>query len=273
MWRRTPSVAGAFYPSDGEKLRGQIEGYLNEVEDQEKVDNLVGIISPHAGYVYSGSVAAYSFSQLKDRGYEVAVILAPSHRARFDGASVIPGGIYETPVGDVNIDETIGRELANKPGYGFIKEVHQYEHSLEVQVPFVQVTCGNIHIVPIIIGCTDLDTCRSIGNSLAEVLKNEKRKWIIVISTDLSHYHGYDEASSIDSVFIEALREFNEDSLYATLVSNKAQACGEGPVLTGMIASRQLGASDVKVLKYANSGDTAGPRDQVVGYLSAALVK
>ena len=273
MWRRTPSVAGAFYPSDGKKLREDIENYLKQVENQEKVDNLVGIISPHAGYIYSGPVAAYSFNQLKDSGYEVAVILAPSHRARFDGASVIPEGIYETPIGDVEIDDIIGSELVNKPDYGFIKEVHQYEHSLEVQVPFVQVACGNIKIVPIIVGCTDIETCRSIGNSLAEVLKKEKRKWVLVISTDLSHYYKYDEASSIDSVFIEALQNFDEDLLYATLKSSKAQACGEGPVLTGMIVSQQLGASGVKVFKYANSGDTAGPRNQVVGYLSAAFVK
>ncbi len=273
MWRRTPGVAGAFYPSDAVKLRSDIETYIDNVGHDEKLDNLTGIIVPHAGYVYSGQVAAYSYAQLKDSGYELAVVLAPSHRARFDGASVIPEGIYETPLGDTQVDDKIGNQLVKMPGFGFIKEVHQYEHSLEVQVPFLQVVNENIKIVPIIIGCTDLDTCRSLGESLAEILKNEKRKWVVVISTDLSHYHSYDEARSIDSMFIDSLTSFDEKSLYATLQSSKAQACGEGPVLAGMVASRQLGATDVKILKYANSGDSAGPRDQVVGYLSAAFVK
>jgi len=273
MWRRTPGVAGAFYPSDAVKLRSDIETYIENVEDNEILDNLTTIIAPHAGYVYSGQVAAYSYAQLKDRKYELAVVLAPSHRARFDGASVFPEGIYETPLGDAHVDDMIGNRLVKMPGFGFIKEVHQYEHSLEVQVPFLQVVSEDIKIVPIIIGCTDLDTCRSIGESIAEILENEKRKWVMVISTDLSHYHSYDEAKSIDSMFIDSLTGFDEKSFYATLQSNRAQACGEGPVLTGMIASRQLGASKVKILKYANSGDSAGPRDQVVGYLSAAFVK
>jgi len=273
MWRRTPGVAGAFYPSDAVKLRSDIETYIENVKNDEKLDNLTAIIAPHAGYVYSGQVAAYSYAQLKDSGYELAVVLAPSHRARFDGASVIPEGIYETPLGDVQVDDEVGNRLVKMPGFGFIKEVHQYEHSLEVQVPFLQVVSEDIKIVPIIIGCTDLDTCRSIGETLAEILENEKRKWVVVISTDLSHYHSYDEAQSIDSAFIDALTTFDEKSLYSILQSDKAQACGEGPVLSGMIASHQLGASEVKVLKYANSGDSAGPRDQVVGYLSAAFVK
>jgi MEMO1 family protein len=273
MWRRTPGVAGAFYPSDTAKLKHDIETYMENVDYDEKLENLTGIISPHAGYVFSGQVAAYSYAQLKDSGYEIAVVLAPSHRARFDGASVIPEGVYETPLGDVEVDDEIGNRLVKMPGFSFVKEVHQYEHSLEVQVPFLQVVCENIKIVPVIIGCTDLDTCRSIGKLLAEILETEKRKWIIVISTDLSHYHNYEDARSIDAVFIDALTTFDENSVYSTLLSRKAQACGEGPVLTGMAASRQLGASEVKILKYANSGDTAGPRDQVVGYLSAAFIK
>lgn len=271
MWHRTPVVAGAFYPADAHLLSADIQSYLQKAEVVPVKGTLYGIIAPHAGYVYSGPVAAYSYKLLKNMDIDVAVVLAPSHRARFNGASVIPRGIYETPLGEVEIDADIGTRLVEKNNFSFIKEAHQAEHSLEVQVPFLQSVLSDFTIVPVIIGSTELATCGAIAESLYDVLKDEKRNVIIVVSTDLSHYHDYSSAKAIDEVFINSLKSFNPAQVEEVCAARKAEACGEGPVLTGMTLCKQLGADTMDVLNYANSGDAGGGKGQVVGYVAAAM--
>jgi AmmeMemoRadiSam system protein B len=249
-----------------------IDGYMKEAAGAPSAGAVVGVISPHAGYIYSGPVAAFSFSQL-DPGTTLAVVLAPSHRARFDGAAVLTDGAFETPLGDVTIDSALGTALAEKKPFIQLKQAHELEHSLEVQVPFLQKRLREFSLVPIIVGTVELEACLAIARGLHEGLSGEKRKLAVVISTDLSHYHSYDEAKLMDGRFIKALESFDEKSVKAVLNSGKAEACGEGPVLAGMALCRLLGADRVRVLKYANSGDTAGSRDEVVGYLSAAFVR
>jgi AmmeMemoRadiSam system protein B len=273
MYHRKPAVAGAFYSAGKNDLERSVDSYIDNAELPGLEGDIVGLISPHAGYVYSGPIAACSFKAIKDSDFELAVVLAPSHRARFDGASVIPEGVYETPLGDVEIESEIGGKLMEKRGFNFLKEVHAVEHSLEVQVPFLQRTLGAFKIVPVIVGTTDLDRCGLIAEGLADILKEEKRKFIIVISTDLSHYYSYDSAVSKDGKFIESLKKFDEKGVKELLASGKSEACGEGPVLTGIMLCRELGAGSVSILKYGNSGDTAGDRSQVVGYLSAVFTR
>lgn len=272
MWHRKPVVAGAFYPGEPSVLRAMIEKYLEMAGQRSLSGEAIGFLSPHAGYIYSGPVAAYSFSQI-DRGTEVLVVLAPSHRARFRGASVFPEGIFETPLGNVEVDKKIGNLLLEKPLCSFLKEAHQFEHSLEVQVPFAQVVLGSFTIVPIIVGTPDISSCREIAAGISEILKKEKRKYSIVISTDLSHYYPYKDAVTMDSRFIKALETFDPGEVENCIAGGKAEACGEGPLLAGMVLCKDLGATKVEILKYANSGDTAGDKSQVVGYLSAAMVK
>lgn len=271
MWHRKPAFAGSFYPSNPQQLTKDIQHYLKSAEKKKLPGELVSLVVPHAGYIYSGPVAAYSFIHLIDSGVEVAIVLAPSHRVRFEGASVIPSGIYETPLGKVAIDESLGISLEKLKHIDFIKQVHDAEHSLEVQVPFLQVALGDFALVPLIVGTTDSGTCETLAAEIAGVLSNDKRKKVIIISTDLSHYHSYDSARSLDRVFIEKLAQFDVPALYSALCDDETQACGEGPVFTGMYLSRNMGARKVEILKYANSGDTAGGKDQVVGYLSAAM--
>ncbi len=272
MYRRKPAVAGAFYPSNPQRLGGMIDGYMQEAKSAPPAGDVVGVVSPHAGYIYSGPVAAYSFSQL-DPATTLAIVLAPSHRSRFNGGAVLAEGVYETPLGDVQIDVAVGGALAGKKPFGLLKEAHELEHSLEVQVPFLQKRLPEFSIVPVIIGTVDLASCMEIARGLHECIAGEKRKLAIVISTDLSHYHSYEEAKVMDGNFIKALESFDEKSVKAVIDSGKAEACGEGPVIAGMALCRLLGAGSVRILKYANSGDTAGSRDQVVGYLSAAFVR
>lgn len=272
MWHRKPVVAGAFYPAEPSHLRAMVGKYLDMADRRPLSGKAVGLVSPHAGYIYSGPIAAFSFRQM-DPETEVLVVLAPSHRARFRGASVFPEGIFETPLGEVEVDSKIGRQLLEKPLFSFLKEAHQFEHSLEVQVPFAQVVLGPFTIVPIIVGVTDMAACAEIASGLADVLKQETRKYSIVLSTDLSHYYSYGDAVSMDGRLIKALETFDPAVLEKTISAGSAEACGEGPLLAGMSLCRELGAKKMEILKYANSGDTAGDKSQVVGYLAAAMVK
>lgn len=273
MWHRKPVVAGSFYPSNPNELKKEISEYLSKAEKKKLSGALLGLISPHAGYIYSGPVAAYSYKQLIGSDVELAVVLAPSHRGRFTGASVIDSGTYETPLGDVDIDDRIGRALLNESHFSFIREAHSAEHSLEVQVPFLQCVLGDFRIVPIVVGSNDINSCKAIANGLYNCIRDEDRKFVVVISTDLSHYHSYDSAVKIDRAFIDALKTADEEKVDNVLDCRKAEACGHGPILTGLMLCRKLGASKVDILHYANSGDTAGPKSEVVGYVSAAIVK
>jgi len=272
MWHRKPVVAGAFYPAEKSELQHVITRYLDDADPSQVQGEVVAVISPHAGYIYSGPVAAYSYRLLKELKPEVVIVLAPSHRGRFNGASVIPGGEYETPLGNVKIDETIGRKLVEKPHFSFLKEAHQMEHSLEVQVPFLQSVIDSFTLVPVVIGTIDLDVCRELAGGIADAIDGDARKIAIVISTDLSHYHSYESAKSLDAMFMDGLRTFSEQKIKEAL-KHGAEACGEGPVLTGVILSKKLGAGRVEILKYATSGDTAGDKSQVVGYLAAAIMR
>lgn len=272
MYRRRPAVAGSFYPSSPQRLEVMINGYLGEAK-QSVGGEIVGLVSPHAGYVYSGPVAAYSYGLLAGSGVNCAIVLAPSHRARFNGAAVLAEGMYETPFGDVVIDSDIGTKLMNRDGFGVIREAHEMEHSLEVQVPFLQKVLEDFTIVPLIVGTVDLDLCRSLAAGIHDAMSGEKRTYVVVISTDLSHYYAYETARSMDGKFVDALRTMDEKKVKDLLSSGKAEACGEGPILAGMALCKLLGAGRVEVLKYANSGDTAGGKDQVVGYLAAAFMK
>ncbi len=274
MYVRKPAVAGSFYPGDPGVLKELITEYLTSagpLSPEFEQDKIIGIVSPHAGYVYSGPVAAYGFKYLAKSSLDRFVILAPSHRGRFNGASVIPEGIYKTPLGDVEIDSEIGKKLEKREYFGFLKEAHELEHSLEVQVPFLQTVKPGAKIVPVVIGTVNAEVCRIIGETIAEEVIASGKKYGIVISTDLSHYHSYNEAVKKDRNFIDALETFDLNSIGESIASGMSEACGEGAILAGLSLARKLGAGKVNTVKYANSGDTAGPKDQVVGYLSALI--
>jgi len=201
------------------------------------------------------------------------IVLAPSHKSSFLGASYIDGGTYDTPIGSVPIDDKITQIIMRRPNFFFIKEVHEKEHSLEVQVPFLQHILGDFSIVPLVVGTTEDRTMKKLGESLAEIIAADERKVGLVISTDLSHYHNHGEAISIDSHFIDVLMTMDENKLRRIVETREAEACGIGPVVIGLIASKKLGGNKVQLLRYATSGDTGGDKKQVVGYLSAAILK
>jgi MEMO1 family protein len=268
-YKRKAVYAGMFYPSPKEELTAALDNFFNNGDLPSGIKP-VAVISPHAGYAYSGVVAAYSYNLLKFMKPDLVVILAPSHRVYLDGASVIPEGFYQTPLGDVPIDPLAAR-LVNEPFFSFNREIENLEHSLEVQIPFLQHVLHGFSIIPIVIGTHDFEKMNSIAGSIYNIMKDFKGRYSIVISTDLSHFHDYDTANKIDAGFIGILTAFDEKALHESLLSEKYEACGHAPLITGMLLSRMLGATRIDVLKYMNSGDSSGDKRKVVGYLAGAI--
>jgi len=273
MWNRKPAFAGQFYSADKDELEKEMSHYLQYAELPDISGSTLAVIVPHAAHYFSGPIAAYSYNLLSLSKPDVVIVLAPSHKASFLGASYIDSGSYDTPLGSVLVDDKITQAIMRRPNFFFIKEVHEKEHSLEVQVPFLQHILGSFSIVPLIIGTTEDRTMKKLGESLAEIIAADERKVGLVISTDLSHYHNHGEAISIDSYFIDVLLTMDEDKLRRIVETREAEACGIGPVVIGLIATKKLGGNKIQLLRYATSGDTGGDKKQVVGYLSAAIIK
>ena len=269
---RESIASGSFYPADPDELESQIAGFMNNAGPLG-LNNIKAIVSPHAGYIYSGQIAAYSFRQVAGIKYDSIIIIAPSHAEYFDYVSIYNGDAYETPIGPVKIDKDRVDTLAGssplirKSAYG-----HRDEHSLEVQLPFLQVVFGkDISIVPVVIGNQSRKNIEELGRMAGELFSSDNI--LIVASTDLSHFHPYEAASGLDANVSGLIGSFDTDSLMEEFITDKVEMCGGGPVLSAMIAARAMGADSSKIIKYANSGDVSGDRSSVVGYLSAAFYK
>jgi len=269
---RQPVVAGSFYPGNPKALSEMITGFLNKAEKQN-LDNIIGLVSPHAGYIYSGQVAAYSFKQIEGRQYDSIIIIAPSHSEYFDFCSVFNGKAYQTPLGPVEIDSDRAYRLAGEDAYKdyiMLSDAgHRQEHSLEVQLPFLQTVLKDFKIIPVVMGSQNKRNIEALGNVIGSIFKGENI--LVVASTDLSHYHNYNTASNLDSKVIDFINSYNSFSFIDAIVSEGVEMCGGGPTAAAMIASKALGADKSKVLCYKNSGDVIGDRSAVVGYLSAAF--
>ncbi|NNG08374.1 MAG: AmmeMemoRadiSam system protein B [Desulfobacteraceae bacterium] len=270
---RNAILAGSWYPGNKDALTKRIEGYLSKVKAGSLEGELKAIIVPHAGYMYSGQVAAHAYQLLQDRDFKRVIMIGPSHRVGFRGASVNMQSGYKTPLGIVPVDRDLGKRILN--GDDFLQGVpraHASEHSLEIQLPFLQTVLKDFQIVPILMGDQDLKTCAHLARSLARVMTNMDRI-LLLASTDLSHFHRYERAKELDLKFIKHVREFDPKGLADSLSSGKCEACGRGPAITVMLAAQALGANRAVILNYANSGDVTGDHGRVVGYLSAALIR
>jgi hypothetical protein len=270
---RKSNLAGSWYPGKPETLRSQIQGFLKAVPDAPPFSGeLLALIAPHAGYMYSGGVAAHAYKLLLTRPFTQVVIVSPSHRLPFNGASVDHKSGYETPLGVVPVDQSLAETIMEKSGlFKYVPEAHAQEHALEIQIPFLQETLKNFSIVAIIQGSQDRLTSDEIARALAEALKG--KKVLLVASTDLSHFHPYAQAKSLDKKVLDRVAAFDEKGLMQDIVSDQVEACGGGPMVTVMKTAKLLSANQAKVLNYANSGDVTGDRSGVVGYMAAALFK
>ncbi len=273
---RKPAVAGLFYPASAGELTKTIAELYSEVDKTPIDGHPLALIVPHAGYPYSGQVAAKAYKLLEGRQYDTVVILSPSHTVFFKGSSVYDGDGYRTPLGVVETDKDMSEALASiHPSIDLGRRGHatgstRGEHALEVQLPFLQVVLGSFKLVAVVMGDQETDTVRPLGEALAAVLKDTNS--LMIASSDLSHFHPEKEARRLDQAVQKAVEKFDSDGLLETLESGKGEACGGSPMAAVMIAARRLGAAGVKPLGYATSGEITGDFDSVVGYLSAAIV-
>jgi AmmeMemoRadiSam system protein B len=270
---RSPVLAGTWYPGNPEALRQTVGDSLSRANPSGAEGKVVAMIVPHAGYVYSGQVAAYSYKLLQKSAPKTVFLIGPSHRVGFRGISVSQYSGYRTPLGVAHVDQDLAKKLLSvNPQMKWVPQADAQEHSLEIQIPFLQSVLKEFHIVPILMGEQDLETCALLAKSLIQVLPN-KEDAVILASTDLSHFHTDQQARALDGEFIRHVRDFAPEVLAKAVAAGSCEACGAGPAIAGMLAARELGANRSVILNYANSGDVTGDRRQVVGYLSAALIK
>ena len=251
---RQPAVAGAFYPNDPAELQLMINKMLAAASTTGAVPKV--IIAPHAGYVYSGPVAAsvYKLLEAAHATIKRVVLLGPSHRVPVNGIAISSAGFYSTPLGRVALDQEAIHAIATLPGVEQLDMAHTHEHSLEVHIPFLQTVLDDFTLVPLVVGDADSDQVAKIMDTLWG--GNET---LIVVSSDLSHYHDYEEAKSMDKATSDAIVHLRSDDI------GYDDACGRNPVCGLLELASQRGL-EVKTVDLRNSGDTAGPRDRVVGY-------
>lgn len=268
---RSSILQGAWYPGDPAALRREVEDLLCAAKIPKVPGRICGLIAPHAGYRYSGPVAAHAYALLRGRDVKRVVLMGPSHRVAFHGASVSRHSFYETPLGRVPVDQGLVRRITQAcPSLGFVREAHEREHSLEIQLPFLQCVLEDFSIVPVLVGAQDMASCEALATCLARVLKEDPSA-VLLASTDLSHYHPDRTARLLDGVFTEHVRNLDPRGLAAALAKGKCEACGGGPTVALMLALQELGGGKCTVLRYATSGDATGDRGRVVGYLAAVF--
>ena len=270
---REPAVAGSWYPGSRAALVSEVEAYLRAARPERPRGRLMALISPHAGLRYSGPVAAWGYSLLRDEPPSTIVLVGPSHRVAFRGVCVWARGEWRTPLGPLAIDEAVAGTLVAKGG-GIVDDgrPHVPEHSLEMQLPFLKHLAPDARIVPMLMGTQSRGEVEMLAAALADVLQGTAA--LLVASSDLSHYHPAPEAGRLDAHVLEHVRRFDADGLMSLLERNHEHACGGGPIVAVMKAAKALGADEAAVLRYADSGDVPeGDKSQVVGYMSAALAR
>lgn len=262
---RSPAVAGQFYPGVATELGHQLDEMLQKVEGEEL--QALGAVVPHAGYMYSGAVAAEVYSRLPKR--ETYVILGPNHHG-LGAAVALSRDSWRTPLGVVDPDIEMADALAGS----IIDQdelAHRHEHSIEVQIPFLQARFQGFRVLPIAMGLQDEETAVEVGEEVARAALKLKRSCTVIASSDFTHYEPQETAHRVDSQLIEAILNMDVPELYARVYTHNATACGYGPIAAAMTASAALAAANGKsaigkLLRYATSGDVTGDRSQVVGY-------
>jgi AmmeMemoRadiSam system protein B len=264
-------IAGTWYPGDPKRLRATIDGFLDKVPPQPLEGELVGLVAPHAGYVYSGQVAAYAYAQLRNREFSKVIVVSPVHRVYPGRFAVTDKANYETPLGLVPVDE--GLLQAIERHITLNRVAHDMEHSLEIQLPFLQRVLGDVTLAPIMMGDQDWESACELGQVLAEAVRPAQDGVLLVASTDLSHFHRHEVAERLDQLVLDRITAYDPQGLARTLAMHEAEACGGGPVAAVMVAAEKLGSNRAVLLKYMDSSDITGDHSSVVGYAAAALLR
>jgi len=259
---RRPAVAGQFYPSQPALLIKEVERCIEVAVEKEEA---LGILSPHAGFIYSGRVAGAVYSRIKFP--QTFVLLGPNHTGMGRAISIMSSGRWQTPIGEIEIDEVLaGKLLEHSDAIVEDAMAHLVEHSLEVQLPFILYLSRGVKIVPIVFMIDSLESCRSIGGALADVIKEVRYPVTIVASSDMSHYEGDSVARSKDRMAIDCIIALDPERLYRTIKEKEISMCGYIPAIIMLYAAKRLGAGSARLIRYATSGEVSGDYDRVVGY-------
>lgn len=290
---RKPAVAGLFYDSNPENLKKNIEGcfkhklgpgkvpklgisrdfekFKKENQSNSQQMNIYGSVIPHAGYAYSGPIAAHAYYKIVENGYpETFIILCPNHTGLGTGVSIFNEGKWNTPLGDVEIDEEFANNMIlNSDFIDSDFSAHSKEHSCEIHLPFLQYFSNDFKIVPIAMWVQNMETSSDISDAIVKTAKKLKRSISIIASTDLTHYEPKSVAEKQDKFILDAISNMDEFALLNAVETRGITMCGYGPTISTIKASRVLGAKKGEILKYATSGDISGDLSSVVGYCSA----
>jgi len=259
---RNPAVAGQFYPGEPDQLRVMIEEMVDQSAFQEEV---IGLVSPHAGYIYSGPVAGATISRIKFK--DTFIIIGPNHTGTGEPFSIMTEGTWKTPLGEVEIDSELGKRLLAASKY--LREdslAHQYEHSIEVQLPFLQYFKPDIKLIPIIFGPAGGDVYKEIGQEIAGAINESDQGVVIIASSDMNHYESQETAQQKDTQAIEAILDLDEDELFKRVRELKITMCGYAPTISLISAAKELGVKGAELVRHQTSGDTTGDFTSVVGY-------
>lgn len=279
---RRPCQAGAFYAGTAESLKRQIENcFLHELGPGKIPEvvkagprRIVGLVCPHAGYMFSGPVAAHAYYKLAlDGKPDVVVLFGPNHTGHGSGLAVMNEGVWRTPLGDIAVNSELANQIVQESGVLDVDDsAHRFEHSIEVQLPFLQYLYGSkFKIVPICFLMQDLSSAKEVGQAVAKVLTGKNA--VIVASSDMTHYEPHEVAEKKDKMALTAVEEMDEEKFYSVIETQHVSACGYGPIAALITAAKNLGVKEAKLLCYKTSGDVTGDYSSVVGYGAVCFKK
>jgi MEMO1 family protein len=273
---KQPNMAGQFYPEDAAELSQTVDTFLEAATPKDVEKDIFILLSPHAGYGYSGQVAAFGYKTIKNKPYKTVVILGPSHGYAFSGVSIYPFGKFRTPLGDLDVDsEFAGRLLNSDKEINFQAEAFGREHSVEVQLPFLQESLSDFKIVPIVMGDCTLSLCQRLAEMLKEAI-GERKDVLVVISSDLYHGYDYAQAEAVDKLTLDSFKNMDAESLYYGIREGRLQMCGGFPAVTAMILAKSTGCAHPVILRQTNSAEVTGKKIKgvwTVGYASCVITR
>jgi AmmeMemoRadiSam system protein B len=268
---RRAAVAGTWYPDEPTRLTAHLDRHLAGA-DVEPMPALRALVSPHAGLMYSGPVAAWAYRAVRARRVDAVVLVGPSHFVSFDGVSIWPEGAWETPLGPLTVDAGLAEAVrAGSPAIVDLPAAHGREHSIEMQLPYVARVLPGVPIVPMVMGHQTRETVFALGQALARGIQARGVDALLIASSDLSHYEDATTAAGLDAVVLDRVESLDAGGLMRALEAEPRHACGGGPMVAVMDAAVRLGATRARVLRYADSGDVSGDKSSVVGYMAAAI--
>ncbi|MGC2307401.1 MAG: AmmeMemoRadiSam system protein B [Nitrososphaeraceae archaeon] len=282
-YRRKPSVSGIFYSSNKEQLVDELKGcFTNKIfgpgrlPPSDEVRKIYGIVSPHAGYLYSGSVAANGYYSVSSSKFNNVILVGPNHYGLGSSVATTMNGIWESPIGDVMVNPQVAKDIASRAtSMDFDEFAHSRDHCLEVQIPFLLFATEKFRIVPIILTNQDEYLALELGSAISDTVNEYISKgdeFMLIASSDFTHYESNSEAHRKDSLLIKSILSLDITAFYYTLRQYNVSACGYGAIATVMVAAKNLGATRGELIGYATSGDVTGDKSSVVGYSSILFV-